>query len=174
MLRIICTLGVISALTTGTLGQRSSFHENFDPLDVTGPRTAAPFADGPTFRLPNDTRPIRYDIDLQTWVDQGRFDFLGEVKIHFRVVAPHTNTITVHSSMQVIFRTELRTLDGRVIPTWPHQYDPTLEFLTVQTRSGFLLEHEEYILELDYTATLRSDDQGFYRSSYVNEQGQTV
>jgi aminopeptidase N len=123
--------------------------------------------------LPNDTRPIRYDIELKTWVDQGEFEFTGNVRIHLRVEEAHTNTITIHSYQQMILRVELRRLDGRVVPTFPHQYDSIFEFLTMQIRSGFLLQHEEFILEIDYTGVLRTDEAGFYRSSYVNEAGET-
>jgi aminopeptidase N len=169
---IICSVCCLAATATAFEDERPKFYKEFEPLD-TDAEIPRPRADEPTYRLPNDTRPLRYDIELQTWIDQGVFDFTGNVRIHLRVEEAHTNTITIHSYRQRILRTELRRLDGRVVPTWPYQYDPVFEFLTVQIRSGFLLEHEEFILEIDYSGELRTDESGFYRSSYLNENGET-
>jgi aminopeptidase N len=165
----ICVIFVLVATSVAFEDERPRFYKEFEPLDTEA--TPTPRADEPTYRLPNDTRPIRYDIELKTWIDQGEFDFTGNVKIHLRVEEAHTNTITIHSYRQTILRTELRRLDGRVVPTFPYQYDSMFQFLTVQIRSGFLLQHEEFILEIDYTSVLRTDDAGFYRSSYVDENG---
>jgi aminopeptidase N len=126
-----------------------------------------------TSRLPNDTRPIRYDLDYQTWIHEPRFDYRGSVRIHLKVLVPKTKIITLHSIDQPLFGTELRMMNGRLIPTLPRRFEPENQFVIIETVNRILLEFEEFVLTIEFNSNLHFDFSGFYRSSYVNEDGQT-
>lgn len=54
-----------------------------------------------------------------------------------------------------------------------HLYDNELNFMSVEADAE-LEVGEEYILTLKYTGYLNTNMRGFYRSSYENENGETV
>jgi aminopeptidase N len=173
MFRLISSVFCLAVIVTTITAQRTKLYKEFDPLDTSDRFNLQTKQGGISYRLPNDTIPIRYDIQLTTRVDEGNFDFTGNVKINLRIVT-QTNTITIHSKQLTILSTELRNSVGGVIGTQPATLDPVTEFLTVQTLVGQLAAGQEYVLEINYNGILRQDDQGFYRSSYVNGQGQTM
>lgn len=123
------------------------------------------------FRLPNNTVPENYNISLRTWINEGNFTFTGTVTIDVRPTEP-TDFITVHQEGFNIGDIRLFSEDGD-IPIEPAEYNATLDFLTIPT-SVNLNPRQRYSLRIEYTGTLRDDDLGFYRSSYVNDSGVTV
>lgn len=125
------------------------------------------------YRLPKNTLPIRYDIELNTRIDDVDFEFAGNVKIRLLVLTG-SNTITVHAKQLTIVRTELRDSGGRLLGIQPVTVDNVTDFLTVQTTGELLAAGQEYLLEIAYAGTLRTDNLGFYRSSYVDDENQTM
>lgn len=123
------------------------------------------------FRLPNNTIPEHYIISLRTWIHEGNFTFTGIVTIDVRPTEP-TDFITVHQEGFAIGDIQLSSEDG-LIPIEPFEYNATLDFLTIPT-SVNLNPRQRYSLRIEYSGTLRDDDLGFYRSSYVNDAGVTV
>lgn len=134
------------------------------------------------YRLPNNTKPLHYDIHLTTNLHllesseepDPKWQFQGKVTIELTVVE-QSRFITLHSRQQTINSVELKW-DGPTIKLEDPTYDETLEFLTLNVANDapYLLEGENYTLTIEYNATLRDDNAGFYRSSYVNEAGDTV
>lgn len=123
------------------------------------------------FRLPNNTVPEHYNISLRTWIHEGNFTFTGIVTIDIRPTEP-TDFITIHQDGFIIGDIRLTTDDG-LIPIGTFEVNSTLDFLTIPT-SVNLNPRQRYSLRIEYTGTLRDDDLGFYRSSYVNDTGVTV
>ncbi|KAG4077604.1 hypothetical protein HA402_003031 [Bradysia odoriphaga] len=123
------------------------------------------------FRLPNNTVPEHYNISLRTWIHEGNFTFTGILSVDVRPTEP-TDFITIHQDGFVIGDIRLSSEDG-LIPIEPFEYNSTLDFLTIPT-SVNLNPRQRYSLRIEYTGTLRDDDLGFYRSSYVNDSGATV
>lgn len=123
------------------------------------------------FRLPNNTVPEHYIISLRTWIHEGNFTFVGIVTIDVRPTEP-TDFITIHQEGFIINNIDLSSDEGS-IPIEPFEYNSTLDFLTVPT-SVNLNPRQRYSLRIEYVGTLRDDDLGFYRSSYVNDAGSTV
>jgi aminopeptidase N len=128
---------------------------------------------GISYRLINDTIPLHYDISLHTRIDIPSFDFNGIVTIRLRVVQA-TRTITLHSKQQTIISVMLHTSDGQPVITQPPIQDPVTEFLQITTASQELVVDAEYTLTISYSSTLRTDDEGFYRSSYIDDNGERV
>ena len=128
--------------------------------------------DGKEYRLPNNTYPINYNIQLETNVHKGDFAFNGKVRIHIKVVNA-SKTITLQTRQITLINIKLMNIDMSIL-TANATYTETIdtEFLIIDTPD--LMVDQELYVEIDYTAILRDDEAGFYRSSYKNLAGQTV
>lgn len=121
-----------------------------------------------TYRLPNTTKPNSYDVSLRTWIHEGNFQFNGSVRIDISIEEA-TNSITLHHRYLTVG--DVRLWSGETsIPILSQSYNATLEFFTVSVQDT-LLPGEAYTLDIDYSGTLRNDEAGFYRSSYVTSDG---
>lgn len=137
-----------------------------------------------SYRLPTNTKPLHYDIHLTTNLHLNessqqpdpKWQFTGKVTI---MLAPTetTRSITLHSRQQTINSIELKKDDVEIDLAQPlGAYNETLEFLTLtlaEDESDLTID-EKYTLIIEYNATLRDDNAGFYRSSYKNENGEDV
>lgn len=127
--------------------------------------------DGLAYRLPNNTLPIRYDVWLSTEIHRGEFAFSGRVTIQI-LVLQNTNSITLHYRQLTITNVNLASVSGQVIQAQvPYRLMEDVEFLVI-TPSEQLNINQLYVVEITYTSSLRDDDAGFYRSSYLDAQGQ--
>lgn len=126
-----------------------------------------------SYRLPNNTRPISYDVHLTTNIHlQTDFNFTGKVAIRF-VVLEASRTITLHQRQLTIGTASLILFfnPNSIIELNPFDYDPSNEFLTFTLSSDELVVGREYILTIEYSGVLRTDENGFYRSSYLADDG---
>ncbi|XP_035679687.1 aminopeptidase N-like [Branchiostoma floridae] len=125
------------------------------------------------FRLPDTLIPVHYDVEVQA--DLTTFDLIGRVDISVRCATP-TSYVILHSSEQEIDRNSAPTVrgsDGRNAPTVTSWFlFPENEFLVLELSEN-LKEGELYIVTINFNGAVRAALNGFYRSSYVNEQGQT-
>lgn len=137
--------------------------------------------DGLEYRLPNNTKPIHYDIFLATSIHNGQADqpFNGVVKILIEVVTAGSG-ITLHSRQQTIESVELLMEDG--VTPWSFLGVPIgatitrkedVEFLII-TPTQALTVGQKLVVKITYSASLRDDNMGFYKSSYKNKAGETV
>lgn len=136
------------------------------------PREVEAFQDQPNYRLPNNTRPISYDVQLTTHVHtQTDFSFTGIVAIRLLAVEA-SNTISLHHRQLTISASSLALASGGAnVPLNNFAYDDVTEILTYTLTSGGLMVDSEYILTITYNGTLRTDEAGFYRSSYLADDG---
>lgn len=123
------------------------------------------------FRLPNNTKPLSYDITIITKIDEDDFIFSGKVKINLHVLET-SSKIILHARQLTIKSINLTMTSGFSIELSSFTYDATTEFLTIPTQIQ-LLKDASYTLIIDYIGELRADQFGFYRSSYVNSRGET-
>lgn len=125
------------------------------------------------YRLPNDSRPLRYDLWLKTDVHQNLFDFTGRVKIHITIIES-TQRITLHARQLTIDNIDILNRDGSLVQSnLNHEYDDVLEFLIISLPVEFM-ENDQIILDISYHGILREDGSGFYRASYRNVDGEAV
>lgn len=128
--------------------------------------------DGVSYRLPNNTRPLNYDVFLKTDIHLGNFDFNGVVTIKIQAIET-TNNITLHVRQLTIDQIDLRDSCGTLIESnVSYSIVDVVEFLMIEPTVQ-LVQNEEYIIEISYHGILRRDDSGFYRSSYVTPEGMT-
>lgn len=139
------------------------------------PQVVEAFQIQPTinYRLPNNTRPVSYDIHLTTNVHtQEDFNFTGQVAIRL-VAIEASRTITVHQRQLTIGTVSLSLATSPTTPIAlnPFEYDSTTELLTFTLSSDDLVPNIEYILTIAYSGVLRTGQAGFYRSSYLADDG---
>lgn len=128
---------------------------------------------GVSYRLPNNTRPISYDVDLTTHIHtQTDFNFTGKVAIRISVIES-SNTITLHQRQLTIgaYDLTLASAPQTKIPLNDVSYNAETEFLSFTLTTGNLVVNSEYILTISYSGILRTDQAGFYRSSYIADDG---
>lgn len=125
------------------------------------------------YRLPNNTKPLHYNISLVTFIDRGEFNFSGVVNINLTVLE-NSNNITLHARQLTTQTVQLRDSRGSSVNGVTFTYDITREFLTISTGQVTLPRGQTYDLQISYTGELRTDMGGFYRSSYINEKGNKV
>ncbi|XP_035920050.1 aminopeptidase N-like [Anopheles stephensi] len=134
------------------------------------------------YRLPNETYPLRYNIELITrihddTIGDDRFRFEGKVTIQLMATDDRnaaTDTITLnyrqiditHVKLWYLIQNEWENviLDDSTSFT----VDPVREFLTIHSPQPL---NGSYFLEIKYNGTLREDNGGFYRSSYRTNDG---
>ncbi|XP_035776002.1 aminopeptidase N-like [Anopheles albimanus] len=132
------------------------------------------------FRLPNDTYPIRYNVEITTRIHDDsigldRFSFEGKVTIQLMTKEKiSTNRITLNYRKIDIIHVRLWYQQGgweRIIIDDNNSYtlDSRREFLHINSPQAL---EGLYYLEITYNGTLREDNAGFYRSSYVDENGE--
>ena len=121
---------------------------------------------GNELKLPLSVRPNNYKVSLEP--DFTNFTFEGNVEITISIHST-CDQILLNASELGIKSALLKTADQ----TWPasHSMNEEEEVLTL----GFTesLPTGEYTLLIEFTGTLNDKLRGFYRSQYVNPEGNT-
>lgn len=170
MLKQVLLLFAVSAIASASNGPKRLFKHQSPGEGIAA--FADPY-DGVEYRLPNQTKPIHYDIWLSTAVHQGNFAFEGRVTILIDTFE-NTSEITLHYRQINIQNVKLmREAGGNIQSNVSFSLNPATEFLIIRPNQ-MLTAPNKYQIQITYTGTLRSDDAGFYRSSYVNPAGATV
>lgn len=127
-----------------------------------------------TYRLPNDSFPLEYSLEIKTDIDEGKPEFSGRamIKIQMRV---QSQEIVIHSKQQNILKIDLYDQDVIVRDEANLTFYPIVshDFLVIDLRRPKRV-NEQFWLDIHYESVLRDGGEGFYRGSYVNEQNQTV
>jgi puromycin-sensitive aminopeptidase len=118
-----------------------------------------------TYRLPRSVLPERYRLELAPYLDTGRFD--GTVDITVRVVEPvedfrlhaaeldvHDATLALGDHMRAAGAITLDAEREQVVLSWPEPVTPG-----------------RHLLRLRFSGTLNDRLRGFYRSTYVGDDG---
>jgi hypothetical protein len=118
-----------------------------------------------TYRLPNDTRPEVYLINLNFGeFHEDDLSFTGNVKISIRVIE-QTDTIILHSSVDDVSETSLVTEENAQL-FHTITYDENREFMIVKTSQ--LSKGSLVRLTVNYRGTIGTSISGIYRGSYLN------
>lgn len=125
------------------------------------------------YRLPNNTKPIAYDIYINTRIDEGIFGFNGTVKIEIDVLE-ESKHITLHQRQLSINSVELTNESHHLIPIIPAHYDSDTEFMTISPTNEILSANSTVFLTINYNGTLRRDLQRFYEIFYLDSNSKRV
>lgn len=124
------------------------------------------------FRLPNNTIPRHYKLNLNPHLPPENFTFDGEVEISLEIVEG-TNNLTLHARNLTIL-VDATTLNGDKETILPdkHIIDDERDFL-ILTFSKELLPGN-YKLNLKFHGVISNSDAGLFKNSYKNDQNETV
>lgn len=125
------------------------------------------------YRLPNHTYPDHYDIEITTNVHTGDRAFKGKVTIDV-VVVEATKEIVIHARQLKGFKATLRNPVNGATEDLQYDYELEREFLTLTRLNGAGFDAgSKWQVTVEYNGELRTDNGGFYLSSYVNDKGET-
>jgi aminopeptidase N len=130
------------------------------------------------YRLPSNFKPSLYEIQLKPYIGtaslygDNAFKFEGSVNISIMCLNA-TNKIVLHHKNMVInsvnvYQTRQNTLQS--IQVVGFTYDPKLQFMTIQVDRNLVM-NGLYVVSIDYTGEISDSLEGFYRSSYVDSDG---
>ena len=116
-------------------------------------------------RLPKSTYPNRYEIELD--VDLDNFSYTGAQKVNLNVVEA-TNNIVLNSVGIEVTKAKIQTT----------KKDIPLEVNYIEEDEKIVFESQEtlsegvYELYLEFNSEITNDLKGFYKSSYMSEDGE--
>ncbi|ALC45616.1 CG31343 [Drosophila busckii] len=131
---------------------------------------AEPLADGDTYRLPNDTLPSHYAVELWTNVHNGETAFTGKVAISLKVLKA-TTEIVVHQRQLEKFSAVIRKTGTTEDKKLEISQDQEREFLKLSATGLTFEADSEWLLTIEYEGKLRRDNGGFYLSTYTDAEG---
>lgn len=126
-----------------------------------------------SYRLPNNSRPIKYNLFVTTDIHRDEREFQGEVEIQIEVLE-NSNSITLHYRQITITNVDLFNSSNSLIePKVNVSYQEDVEFLIIKPLEP-LTRGKIYWVKISYQGFLRDDNMGFYRSTYIDKNGKTV
>lgn len=155
---------------------KTSYQDDHVPLvDLVEGTSIVPLVDpidGISYRLPNTTIPLSYQIWLSTHIHRGEFGFDGRAFIRLECTQT-TPEIVLHYRLMTINTVTLFDSNNNLVQVnvpW-HQND-TVEFLVITPRDQ-LIQGQVYSLSIIYNATMRDDGRGFNYDSYIDSENNT-
>uniref|UniRef100_A0AAG5D0I6 Aminopeptidase n=1 Tax=Anopheles atroparvus TaxID=41427 RepID=A0AAG5D0I6_ANOAO len=116
------------------------------------------------YRLPNDTAPESYVLELHSNIHQRDFAYTGTVTVQIRVLQA-THSIVLNSLRVGIVSVSVRNANQNEIPIAGIVLDAEREMLTIRTNSE-LAQGAVYQLMIRFENVLRDDASGFFSTSY--------
>ncbi|XP_041970736.1 uncharacterized protein LOC121727124 [Aricia agestis] len=132
----------------------------------------------PAYRLPTTTIPRLYEVRLTPYFDIvptpniSPFSFDGEVSIYISPTQANIRNIVMHCKDMTINSVSVE-LNGSPIALTTSSYacEEPYSFLRIDTAADLQL-NQEYVVKIDFTGRIQNNMRGFYRSWYVDSQGQ--
>lgn len=141
--------------------------DDFKDLAVTGRSTNNPY------RLPTTTKPSHYKV---LWrLDMNTLSLSGLVQIELQATQSNVNEIVIHVNELDLQSVELflGQTENQPVPIETYTLVPEYHFLKVKILNGVLQYNANtpviYTLKIAFSAPLRTDMYGIYRSWYRNE-----
>lgn len=176
LLLIIGVTQIIGGGVNPRTGRRASFQDDYIPfIDYEDDSSILPLVDpydGISYRLPNTTVPLSYNILISTDIHLGEPGFDGQVTIRFQCIETTADIVLQYRSLTIdtvsLFDSNNNLIEEDV--AW-HQND-TLEFLVI-TPNQQLIQGQEYLVTVIYNGTMTDNGLGIYRAWYTDHLGET-
>ena len=183
----VILLIVLPIITYYSRSCKSSSSSNFNENTVTITKPTDPSTSGPTvppedfsYRIPPHLKPYKYEIKINSEnisSDETIPEYLGEVDIFFTCIK-NTNKLIFHIKNSTIDNSTLtlKSLqedqdfkDSLTNFTWRNDFER--EFFIAEFSSDIFKKDHNYSIHIEYTGFLKTDNIGFYRSSYSKTDG---
>lgn len=163
-LKIVTTAILICSVFAGPhLFDFDHVSNNINPLAPSDP-------EGLSFRLPNNSIPIHYNVFLSTDIHIPNFNFNGSVAITFRTLMPSTN-ITINFKQISIYEVHLYNENSQIIESFVNfELDYVTELMVIRPQFE-LPGNQQFIIRIEYSGVMRTDSYGYYQGSYIDENG---
>lgn len=119
-------------------------------------------------RLPNSTIPVIYELSIRTNLPQ--LDYSGTVRIEISVLE-ETQLLILNQFQIDISEIVLSDNQGEVVELGVFTTDDDLRLLRIPTITPLIVD-ETYFLNIVFSSVLRTDNYGFYRTSYWEKDGE--
>lgn len=125
------------------------------------------------YRLPDNIVPVHYDIELIPYIKKNNFTFDGKSHIIIEIRRA-TRDLSMHVLDLMINETATSLVSSNNVIYAPtaHNYDNETEILTLHFDDELPLGI--YSLNIQFVGILNDDLHGFFRTSYINENGDKV
>jgi len=117
-------------------------------------------------RLPRHLVPVNYKLELVPFIVPDNFSIRGYAEIEMHCVQGAFN-VTLHVADMVVENDTVALMekDGDAVDIFNIDYDLDREFIVVNLNAG-LEAGKNYVIRIHYTAYLKDNLKGFYRSVY--------
>jgi len=117
-------------------------------------------------RLPRHLVPVNYKLELVPFIIPDNFSIRGYAEIEMHCTEDAFN-VTLHvADMEIQNDTiSLVEKDGKAVDIFNIDYDLDREFIVVNLNEG-IVPGKSYVIKMHYTAYLKDNLKGFYRSVY--------
>lgn len=129
------------------------------------------FSHQTNYRLPNNTRPYRYQIQLTPDITEGKFSFEGESKIFLEIFQPIRN-LTLHSVNLHIYEESTKLVGDDVLKPQRHIFNDETQFLILNFHDN--IQPGFYFLYLKYNGKLNSRPLGFFMDFYFTDDNRRM
>lgn len=120
------------------------------------------------YRLPSHVNPVHYDVTLEP--NFNTFNFTGQEVIEVEVSESASN-ITFHAYTITIESIDVTAEDGTALDS-NFTLDESRHFVIVLFESNIPVG--KYYLNINFTGILNTNNRGFYRGKYDNENGEEM
>ncbi|XP_037773440.1 aminopeptidase N-like [Penaeus monodon] len=145
------------------------------PTTTDVPVTTRDEADDLGIRLPSSLKPLHYLVKLQPFIN-GNFSIFGYMEVEMEVLEP-TSKITLHMADIITKNDTIKVYTpgqatGQGMRIKKHEYDHGRQFYIAHLKKE-LQKGRKYILSMEFLGYLNDKLHGFYRSTYMDADGNT-
>lgn len=121
-----------------------------------------------SYQLPNNSKPLSYELWLKVNMEEGLTQFTGHVKIHIKLLE-NSRVITLHSRNLLVKEINLFDRNKTLIHSeLSFGYINSRDFLNINLPSE-MLEGSEFVLDISYEGKLTKKDSPSYRGFSMGE-----
>ncbi|CAF0852077.1 unnamed protein product [Brachionus calyciflorus] len=170
---------LIQTWNTNCFSTLSTTTTKFRPTEISSTEFTTTFIPTPlNYRLPTNLKPTYYDLTIQPFFKANTepFDYNGTVSIDF-VCEQNTNQLVLHMKDLDVYNSTLTlsAINDTIFTTkknFKWTYNNNTHFFVIDLERESFRANFSYRFSVKFKGYITNDQLGFYKSSYVNNNGQ--
>ncbi|XP_046387347.1 aminopeptidase N-like [Ischnura elegans] len=122
------------------------------------------------YRLPEGIRPETYKLRITPFLEEGNFSFVGDVEIRFSVLESRRDVVLHSKELAISEERVVEEGSGVPLEIDAISHDHDRDFHEVRLKEP-LVAGGAYVIAMKFAGVLNDDLNGFYRSSYKDDDG---